>query len=156
MRRQDSDRISKAPLGVSRVDDRTIDTATTTQAGAAEADAKRARNYGQPGAALGPDSPSPDAHEHFGVVIASCEGADLRPTPEGVMVYGDAERRLEPVPLPPIPRQAVMDELHGAVVHGQAPLHSGAWGLATLEVCLGILESARTGREVAMTLQVPT
>jgi phthalate 4,5-cis-dihydrodiol dehydrogenase len=123
-------------------------------AGAAEADAKRARNYGQPGAALGPDSPPPDAHEHFGVVIASCDGADLRPVPEGVMVYGDAERRLEPVPLPAIPRQAVMDELYGAVVHGQAPLHSGAWGLATLEVCLGILESARTGREVAMTLQV--
>jgi phthalate 4,5-cis-dihydrodiol dehydrogenase len=35
-----------------------------------------------------------------------------------------------------------------------APLHSGAWGMATLEVCLAILESARTGREVALRQQV--
>ena len=29
------------------------------------------------------------AHNHFGLVVASCERADLRPLPHGVMVYGD-------------------------------------------------------------------
>jgi phthalate 4,5-cis-dihydrodiol dehydrogenase len=48
-----------------------------------------------------------------------------------------------------------MDELYAAVVDGRPPLHSGAWGLATLEVALAILTSARKGREVAMELQVP-
>ena len=33
--------------------------------------------------------------------------------------------------------------------------HSVVWGEATLEVILGILESARTGRDVAMTHQAP-
>jgi phthalate 4,5-cis-dihydrodiol dehydrogenase len=33
--------------------------------------------------------------------------------------------------------------------------HFGAWGLATLEVCLAILQSAREGRAIAMKLQVP-
>src|SRR5690606_7868084 len=106
--------------------------------GAAEAEGKRARNYGHAGAAVALGGPPPDAHEHFGVVIASCEGADLRPVPQGVMVYGDADKQLERVPLTTIPRKAVMDELYDAVVHDRAPLHDGAWGLATLEVCLAI------------------
>jgi phthalate 4,5-cis-dihydrodiol dehydrogenase len=89
-------------------------------------------------------------HQHFGFLIASCERADLRPLPEGVMVYGDGEKRLEPLPPPAIPRVEVIDELYAAVVDGIAPLHDGAWGMATLEACLAILESARTGKEVAL------
>jgi phthalate 4,5-cis-dihydrodiol dehydrogenase len=78
------------------------------------------------------------AHQHFGLVIASCEKADLRPLPAGVMIYGDTERRLDPLLPPKIQRSEVIDELYGAVVEGRAPLHSGEWAMATLEVCLAI------------------
>ena len=94
------------------------------------------------------------AHNHFGLVVASCERADLRPLPQGVMVYGDRTRHLDELPSPWIPRTEVVDELYAAAISGTAPLHSGEWGLATLEICLAILESAKTGREVGLRWQV--
>ncbi|WP_426959175.1 Gfo/Idh/MocA family protein [Muricoccus radiodurans] len=96
----------------------------------------------------------PPAHNHFGLVIVSCEGADLRPMPDGVMIYADGERRFEPLPPPEVPRAEVGDELFAAVALGQPPLHSGEWGMATLEICLGILDSARGGREITLRHQV--
>jgi phthalate 4,5-cis-dihydrodiol dehydrogenase len=36
----------------------------------------------------------------------------------------------------------------------RAPLHDGRWGLATLEVCLAMLESSRSGRDVRLTRQM--
>jgi phthalate 4,5-cis-dihydrodiol dehydrogenase len=107
---------------------------------------KGARNYG------GDDfsAPRPSFHEHFGVFIVSCEKADLRPTPEGVAIYADGERRLEPLPAPRIHRVEVIDELYDAVVNGRRPLHGGEWASATLEVCLALLASARRGKEVRL------
>ena len=87
-------------------------------------------------------------------MVVSCERADLRPTPEGVTVYGDAERRLHAIPPPAVPRAEVVDELYAAAVDGVPPLHSGEWGLATLEICLAILRSAEAGREIALHHQV--
>jgi phthalate 4,5-cis-dihydrodiol dehydrogenase len=116
---------------------------------------KRRRAYGRDGVGLSTESPPPAAHEHFGFVMASCDHADLRPMTDGVMIYGDDAACLDPLPPPPIPRVDVMDELYAAVVDGHPPRHSGAWGLATLEVCLAILQSAREGRAIAMKLQVP-
>lgn len=116
-----------------------------------EAALKERRAYGRgSGAAEARAAPPPPAYNHFGLVIASCERADLRPTPRGVMVYGDDDRRFEALPPPDVPRAEVIDELHAAVFGGVAPLHDGAWGLATAEICLALLESARTGREVAL------
>jgi phthalate 4,5-cis-dihydrodiol dehydrogenase len=94
------------------------------------------------------------AHNHFGLVVASCERADLRPLPHGVMVYGDKARHLDELPPPKIPRAEVVDELYAATMLDEAPLHSGEWSLATLEICLAILESAKTGREVGLRWQV--
>ena len=110
---------------------------------------KAARNYG------GPDFRASEArfHEHFGPVIVSCERADLRPLPTGVMIHGDDEQRLEPLPPPEVPRAAVIDELYEAAVNGKAPLHDALWGLATTEACLAILESARTGKEIPLSHQ---
>ena len=48
----------------------------------------------------------------------------------------------------------MIDELFDAVALGRKPLHSGEWGLATLEVCLAILRSAREGRELTLERQV--
>ena len=108
---------------------------------------KSARNYG--GAEFKPVEAS-EFHQHFGVVIASCERADLRPLPSGVMIYGDRERRLDPLPAPQVPRSEVIDEFYGAVVEGNPALHSGEWAMATLEVCLAMLRSAREQREIRL------
>ena len=118
-----------------------------------EAALKRTRTYG--GSDRAPEAAVPPAHEHFGLLIASCERADLRPLPDKVMIYGDEAVREEALPPPEIPRREVMDELYAAVVEDKAPAHSGAWGLASLEVCHGLLRSAAERREIPMTLQVP-
>ena len=111
---------------------------------------KADRNYG--GAAFSPP-PKSQFHPHFGPLIVSCERADLRPLPDGVMVYADGEKRLEALPAAAAPRAAVIDELYAAIVDGRAPPHGGEWAMATLEVCLAMLRSAREGREVALTSQ---
>jgi phthalate 4,5-cis-dihydrodiol dehydrogenase len=112
---------------------------------------KGARNYG--GSAYRPTATDNLLHQHFGSVIVSCERADLRPGPNGVMIYENGAARLDALPPPAIPRIKVIDELYDAIVHGRAPVRDGAWGLATLEVCLAILASARTGREARLTHQ---
>ena len=97
----------------------------------------------------------PRLHEHFGVVIASCERADLRPLSSGIVIYDDESRRVHPLPPPAVPRSAVIDELYAAVISGTTPAHSGEWGMATLEVCHAILRSAAEGREINLEHQVP-
>jgi phthalate 4,5-cis-dihydrodiol dehydrogenase len=94
------------------------------------------------------------AHNHFGLVVVSCEKADLRPMPQAVIVYGDDARHVEELPPPKIPRAEVVDEIYNAAVSGRPPLHSGEWGLATLEICLAILTSAESGREVELHHQI--
>jgi phthalate 4,5-cis-dihydrodiol dehydrogenase len=113
---------------------------------------KAARNYG--GEAYEAPVAQDLAHQHFGTIIVSCERADLRPQPDGVVVYQNGTARLDPIPPPTIPRREVIDEVYGAVIEGKAPLHDGAWGMATLEVCLAILRSSREGRDVALSHQV--
>jgi phthalate 4,5-cis-dihydrodiol dehydrogenase len=108
---------------------------------------KKDRNYGGPAYK---DPAAQQAHQHFGEVIVSCEGADLRPLPGGVMVYADHEQRLEPLAPPPVPRVEVIDELYEAVVNGRAPRHDGQWAMATLEVCLALLRSAKERKEVSL------
>jgi phthalate 4,5-cis-dihydrodiol dehydrogenase len=126
-----------------------------------EATLKDARNYG--GAdypkqtvmpATGRDTDDARWHQHFGWVLVSCERADLRPLPTGVMIYGDAEARLDALPRPRVPRAEVVDELYDAIVHGRAPLHDGKWAMATLEVCLAMVQSAREGRDITLAHQV--
>jgi len=101
---------------------------------------------------------APASHQpHFGVLVASCEGADLRPSADGVLVY--AEEGVHEVPIPPgvgqVPgRGDTLDELHAAVLQGKPPLHSARWGKATLAVCLAIQQSARERREILVEHQV--
>jgi phthalate 4,5-cis-dihydrodiol dehydrogenase len=115
-----------------------------------EARVKSARNYGSADHAPPPER---KLHEHFGVVIVSCERADLRPLPHGVMIHGDTEQRLDPLPAPAVPRSEVIDELYDAVVNGVPPAHGGEWAMATLEVCLAILRSANEHCEVSLVNQ---
>lgn len=124
----------------------------------AEEQLKNRVNYGGEGYG-GPQNAatSPDQqrfHQHFGLVVASCTGADLRPSAKGVHIYADTERRFDALPTPRIYRDEVIDELYDAVVEGAPVVHSGEWGLATMEVCLAMLESHRQGREISLRHQI--
>jgi phthalate 4,5-cis-dihydrodiol dehydrogenase len=94
----------------------------------------------------------------LGSFIVTCERADMRMTPEGVAVYAsDGLKMVQPREGRGVPgRGAVIDELYFAVTEGRPLVHHGRWAKASLEVCLAILESARSHREVAMSWQVPT
>ena len=113
---------------------------------------KNARNYG--GAEFRPPAVHTAAHQNFGTVLVSCERADLRALPNGVMIYQNGSARLDALPPPAAPRAEVIDELYEAVVNGKAPLHNGAWAMATVEVLLAMLRSARAGRDVTLNHQV--
>ena len=119
-----------------------------------EAALKAARNYGGSAWAAPAAAPSSLAHQHFGPLIVSCDRADLRPMPNGIAIFADEQQRFEPLAPPSIPRIEVLDELVAAVIDGQPPLHSGAWARATTEVCLAILESARSGADCRPRYQV--
>ncbi len=113
-----------------------------------EARLKATRTYGAG------DMPKPATrHEHFGPIIISCDRADLRLTPEGVHVYGDTERHFAPAPALRHPRAEVIDALVEAVRHDAPPAQTGAWGLASLEVCHAILTAAKTGEPVHLNHQ---
>jgi phthalate 4,5-cis-dihydrodiol dehydrogenase len=70
------------------------------------------------------------------------------------MVYRHGIAHLEELPPPPVPRVEVIDELYDAVVNNRPPLHDGRWAMATLEVCLAMLRSARNGIDIALSHQI--
>jgi phthalate 4,5-cis-dihydrodiol dehydrogenase len=113
---------------------------------------KNVCNYG--GAEFRPLPAHSAAHQHFGTLLVSCERADLRALPNGVMIYKDGSARLDPLPPPTVTRAEVIDELYQAVVNHKVPLHSGAWAMATVEVLLAMLRSAREGSDVHLSHQV--
>jgi phthalate 4,5-cis-dihydrodiol dehydrogenase len=117
---------------------------------------KAARNYG--GSAYSPqaDLPNDATHQHFGQLIISCSHADLRPTPTGIAIYADEKKWFEPLPSPVIPRIEVLDELLASVQLGRQPTHSGQWARGTTAVCLAMLESARTQRDITPAHQTAT
>jgi len=120
-----------------------------------EADLKASRNYG--GSAYAEDDvrKPPIANEHFGMIVVSCEGADLRPMPDGIMVYSSEGARMEALDPPQVPRAAVIDELFDTIVLGRAALHDVRWAMATLEICTGMLRSGRERREITLAHQRP-
>ena len=123
------------------------------QDAAAEATLKAARNFGG-SAYLSPAIDAVRQHQHFGHVVVCCEGGDIKPGAGSITVYGDAGRTVEELPAGAVPRVEVIDEAYAAVIEGVPPLHDGEWSLATLEVCLAILESAASGREVMLRRQL--
>lgn len=119
-----------------------------------EAELKAARNYGAAQWTGGLNLPAQRQHQHFGPLIVSCEGADLRPTPEGVWVDDHFEVHLHALPGPRVPRQEVIDEFYNAIVHHQPVLHSGTWARATTAVSLAMLTAAHTGQVQTPAFQV--
>lgn len=89
---------------------------------------------------------------HFGIFIATCERGDLRPAPDGVIVYGDAGPRTVParVGRGAFGQGDTIDELYDAVTGVRPTLRNAAFGRNTVLACLALLESSKTGREVAV------
>ena len=121
----------------------------------AEARLKASRAYGGSEGTVKPDeAPRDRHHEHFGLFLVSCTGADIRPLPNGVQIYADDRVEFHPLPAPRVPRAEVIDELYAAVIEGKIPLHDGQWARATLEVCRAIIKSSSSGHEIRLNYQV--
>ena len=104
-------------------------------------------------AGRGVQRPAERGHQpHFGMLLASCERGDLRPSADGVLVYADGAVREIPLAAGrAFPnKDGVIDELYDAAVRGIAPLHDGRWGTATVEAALALIRSARERREIAL------
>jgi phthalate 4,5-cis-dihydrodiol dehydrogenase len=110
------------------------------------------------GAAAGPvaePEAEPRHQPFFGLTVVTCEKGEIRQSKDGLYVYDDHGRREVPVERGARGREAELREFHDAILHDRRPFHDGRWGEATLEVCLGVLQSARERREVYMSHQVP-
>jgi phthalate 4,5-cis-dihydrodiol dehydrogenase len=94
----------------------------------------------------------------LGSFVVTCEQADLRMLPDGVGTYTlSGFELIKPDPWRGVQgRGAVIDEIYYAVTEGRPTVHDGPWAKATMEVCLAMLESAETRREVLLHHQVPT
>ena len=89
-----------------------------------------------------------------GIVLVSCEKGDLRYARRGITIYSDEGKEEMEVNEPYTPGREDLTELYGAVVNGKTVFHSGRWGIATLEISMAILQSAKEGREVKLSHQV--
>jgi phthalate 4,5-cis-dihydrodiol dehydrogenase len=124
----------------------------SAQSAEQEAILKAARNYG--GALYAPTALQAKAYQHFGPVVVSCDKGDIRLTPFGIWVYGPDKEYFEELPAPAYPRKEVIDELFLALRDSGTLTHSGAWSRASTEVCLGILQAAKTQQAIHMHHQV--
>lgn len=101
-------------------------------------------------------STTPLHHNHWGLMIVSCEKGDMRQSLDGILVYGDEGKREITVAKEQNSDTGVIGEFYDTVIHNRPLLRDGRWEKATLEVCLAILQSARERREVFLSHQVST
>jgi phthalate 4,5-cis-dihydrodiol dehydrogenase len=88
----------------------------------------------------------------FGLTLVSCAGGDIRESPDGLIMYQHGARHSIPV-ADELRGAAELEELFQAVRYDKPIVHDGRWGEATLEVCLAIVESARTHTDVQLSRQ---
>lgn len=90
---------------------------------------------------------------HFGVMLVTCEQADLRVSPEGVFIYSHDGVSEAPAD---VGRSAfygqgdTIDELYDAITGKQPTMRDAEWGRDTVKVCLAILESSSTGLQIEL------
>jgi phthalate 4,5-cis-dihydrodiol dehydrogenase len=102
--------------------------------------------------------PEPWVPEDMGMAIASLDRADVRQSRQGLYVHSDEGKQEFDViagrEMGVSQRRAELEELYDSVVLGRPLWHDGRWGMATLEVCLAIMESARQRKEIMLQHQV--
>jgi phthalate 4,5-cis-dihydrodiol dehydrogenase len=103
--------------------------------------------------------PEPWVPEDMGMAIASLDRADIRQARYGLYIHSDAGKQEVDIvagrEMGVAQRRAELEELYDAVVLGRPVWHDGRWGMATLEVCLAIMDSARQRKEIMLQYQVP-
>jgi phthalate 4,5-cis-dihydrodiol dehydrogenase len=89
---------------------------------------------------------------HFGLIIVTCEGGDMRLSPNGVLIHGRTGTREIAVPRGVgRPGQGdALDSLWQALRNGHPGRHDARWGRATIEVIHAALESSTARREVVL------
>ena len=92
----------------------------------------------------------------LGILVASCEKGDIRQSQYGLFVHSDEGTKDVPLIGGGGPsRRGELIELYNAVVLNKPIRHSGPWGMATLEVCLAMVESSKQRKEIYLQHQVP-
>jgi phthalate 4,5-cis-dihydrodiol dehydrogenase len=122
--------------------------ATLPSSAQAELEAKQER-------AAGAIPPSAPHQPFFGLTLVSCEGGDIRQTPQGLRIHSAQGVQDIPLPVDRSPRDLVLDEFYEACLGDAPTLHDGRWGLANLEVCEAAIASSAGGFEVLLRHQVP-
>jgi phthalate 4,5-cis-dihydrodiol dehydrogenase len=92
----------------------------------------------------------------LGILVATCEKGDVRQSQYGLFVHSDEGTK--DVPLiggGGASRRGELMELYNAVVLDKPIRHTGPWGMATLEVCLALMQSANERKEIYLKHQVP-
>ena len=134
-----------------------INTGTWDQAQAKD-EMRIASMQGQRPALEGGVRPGPP-RQHFqgdlGLLLVTCERGLLRQSPNGIYVYNDDGLREEPIVVQQGGGDPTVAEAYNGIVLGKPIFHDGRWGMATLEVQLGLMRSARERREVLLSHQVP-
>jgi phthalate 4,5-cis-dihydrodiol dehydrogenase len=100
--------------------------------------------------------PKPWLPNDLGILVASCERGDIRQSQYGLFVHSDEGTK--DLPLEGgggASRRGELMELYHAVVLDKPIRHNGPWGMATLEVCLAIMQSAKERKEIFLKHQVP-
>ncbi len=90
----------------------------------------------------------------LGLLIVTCERGALRQSPNGIYVYSDAGLREEPLAEEHGEGDPTLREAYNGIVNGEPIFHDGRWGMATLEVQLAMMQSAREQREILLERQV--
>jgi phthalate 4,5-cis-dihydrodiol dehydrogenase len=99
--------------------------------------------------------PKPWLPNDLGQLIASCEKGDIRQSQFGLYLHNDEGIKDIPLAGGGPSRRGELEELYNAVVLNKPIRHTGRWGMATLEVCLAIMQSARERKEILLSHQVP-
>jgi len=107
--------------------------------------------------AYGAEPGAPPAHQpHFGLMIVTCAGGEMRASADGLFVYDQNGKREIALPksaaMPG--RSEVLDDLIAAMRGGHPPVQNGRWAKANVEVSLALLRSARERHEIVLEHQV--
>jgi phthalate 4,5-cis-dihydrodiol dehydrogenase len=107
--------------------------------------------------AYGAEPSAPPTHQpHFGLMIVTCAGGEMRASAEGLLIYDQNGKREIALPksaaMPG--RSEVLDDLIAAIRTGRPPVQNGRWAKANVEVSLALLRSARERREIMLEHQV--
>lgn len=122
----------------------------------AKEDQREATRIGTAGPASGRAGQRAATGNWFGITIVSCERGNIRQSPDGLLIYDDEGMHEVPVAGEGATGVTELNEIYAAITEGKPISHDGRWGMATLEVCVAIMQSARERREIPLTHQCPT